>query len=92
MKDTYIINFSTVQFPAFESIIVRLLGTEQKRALDFIYLHNFVAKTHFDLVRPNKVEVREEGSSGMLTFLFAILIIFNMVFLLGNISFPVRAR
>lgn len=92
MKATCIINFSAIPFPAFESIIVGLPGTQQKHALDFIYLHNLVAKTHFDLVGPNKVEVREEGSSGILTFLFAILIIFNMVFLLGNISFPVRSR
>lgn len=92
MKATCIINFSTVQVPAFESLIVGLPGTEQKCALDFIYPHNLVDKTCFDLVGPDKVKVREEGSSGMLAFLFAILIIFNMVFLLGNISFPVRSR
>lgn len=86
MKATCIINFSTVQLPAFESFIVGLPGTEQKCGLDFIQPHNLY------LIGPNKVEVRDEGSSGMLAFLFAILIIFNMVFLLGNISFSVRSR
>lgn len=59
MKATCIIDFSTVQLPAFENLFVRLRGTEQKRALDFIHPHDPVAKTFFGLVRGNKV-----GSEG----------------------------
>lgn len=92
MKATCVINFSTAQLPAFENLIIGLPCTEQKSALDFIHPRNLVAKTCFGLVGPNKVELREKCSSGMRAFLFAILIIFNMLFLLGNISFPVRSR
>lgn len=69
MRATCIINFSIVQLPAFENFIVGLPGTEQRCALDFIQPHNLVVKICFYLIGPNKVEVRDEGSSGMLAFL-----------------------